>query len=101
MSKIVAPDTPSVEPPVVVTLAEVKVRVPKLANGTSEPPCSKSSTIHSALVWHSLALWPENECVTVLPVLTLVTVTLPADVLLAVAVTLIVLPAEMEKPEKV
>ena len=37
----------------------VKVTVPQLARGTSEPPDSKSSTIHSAFSWHSEG-WPEN-----------------------------------------
>lgn len=100
MFRIEAPDTPTVLPELVVTLAPVKVTVPKLANGTRELPCEKSSTIHSASVSQSLAVWPEKECVTVLPVLRLVRVTEPALVLVALAVILIWLPAAMGKPAK-
>src|SRR3569833_1178963 len=89
------------EPPLVPTLQPVKVTVPKLANGTREPFCSKSSTIHSALVSQSCAVWPLNECDTDRPVDRFSILTLPADVDVAVAVMRTESPARMVKPEKV
>jgi len=49
MSMICAPDRPT-DPEAVEAEAPVKVTVPKLTSGTRAPFCSKSSTIHSALV---------------------------------------------------
>ena len=79
--------------------APVKVTVPKLAKGTSEEPSSKSSTIHSALYSHSDG-WPENVCVTVLPLLTFVIVAVPPVFDDAVTVTVTSSPAEKVMPEK-
>ncbi|KAF8826364.1 hypothetical protein HHX47_DHR5000224 [Lentinula edodes] len=77
--------------------------VPKLANGTNEQllpsHSSKSSTIHSALVSHSLA---EDETVleTVVPLELFSMVKVPSEVLMTVAVTVTESPAEKEIPEK-
>jgi hypothetical protein len=86
-----------------LTLGEqpVKVTVPKLANGTREPPDEKSSTIHSALVSHSCADWPVKLCVTVLPLVLLMMVTEPALLLVALAVMVMLSPALMANPLKV
>ncbi len=99
MSMSVAPDGPTVEPLLVVADAPVKVTVPKLAKGTSEPPDSKSSTIHSALYSQS-AGWLENVCVTVLPFVLFVIVAVPPVFEDAVTVTVTVSPEEKVMPEK-
>ncbi|CAK5266529.1 unnamed protein product, partial [Mycena citricolor] len=77
----------------------VNVTVPKLANGTSELPSSKSSTIHSAFSPQSLPL-PESDLDTLLPVDSLVMETLPEVEDFLVATRVITSPALTEKPEK-
>jgi hypothetical protein len=98
MSMMVAPEGPTV-PEEVVASAPLKVTDPKLAKGTRLEPSSKSSTIHSAFSWQR-AEEEVSDLVTVLPVETFSITAVPALVLLAVTVSLIVLPAEMEIPEK-
>lgn len=100
MSMMVAPDGPTV-PEEPVAEAPVKVTSPKSAKGTSELPSEKSSTIHSALSSCRAADWPVNVWVTVVPLETFLTTAVPAVVEVAVTVTVMVSPAEMEMPEKV
>ena len=87
------------EPEPVFALAPVKVTVPKLANGTSELPSSKSSTIHSASCSHSAD--DDEICfVTVLPLELFVMTAVPDVVLEAVTVSVTESPALKEMPEK-
>jgi hypothetical protein len=110
ISRIWDPETPTV-PLEVVTDEPVNATVPKFARGTKPPPDEKSSTIHSALVWHSLhhhvsnhplqnisshtrvnaylLVSPEKVLVTVFPVVRFWMTALPALVLVAVTVILI------------
>ena len=93
-SMIVALLRPSVPPVLSAALAAVKTTVPKLDSATKLPPCSKSSTIHSAFWRHrteplgALRVW-----LTFLPVLTLVSETVPFVVEVATMSTWITLPA--------
>jgi hypothetical protein len=121
ISRICDPETPVV-PLEVVTEEPVKVTVPKFAKGTKLFPDEKSSTIHSALVWHSLhhhvsdyrlkgassynrvgsylLVWPEKVLVTVFPVVKFWMTALPALVLVAVTVILIWSPGLTVIPVK-
>lgn len=92
MSMMVEPDTEGEQ--------SVKVTLSKSTKLTRLPPELKSSTIHSALYSQSWLVSAEKEWVTVLPVVVFSRVTVPAFLLEAVAVMVIVSPAEMEKPEK-
>lgn len=103
---MVAPVTPTVVP-LLTAEAEVKVTVPKSANGTSEQESdevhsSKSSTIHSALYSQrepSATLLKVSD--TVVPVVKFSMTAEPPVLELAVTVILIESPAEMVIPEKV
>jgi len=99
MSIIVPLDGPSVAPVLVVATALVNATVPKLANGTSEPPSSKSSTIHSAFS-RQRALELLIDLVTVCPVDVFLITAVPFLVLLAVTVVVMTSPAEMLMPLK-
>lgn len=106
ISIMVAPVTPTVVP-LLTAEAEVKVTVPKSANGTSEQSVeeehsSKSSTIHSAL--YSQREPSETllkSSVTVVPVVKFSMTAEPPVLEVAVTVILIESPAEIEIPEKV
>ena len=98
MSMRVAPEGPTL-PLAVLALAPVKVTVPKLANGTSEEPSSKSSTIHSASCSHSAAV-DVSDLVTDLPFVLFVITAVPFFVLDAVTVSVTESPALNEMPEK-
>ena len=78
--------------------APVNVTVPKFANGTSELPSSKSSTIHSASCSHS-ALRDVICFVTVLPLELFVMTAVPALVDVAVTVRVTESPGEKVMPE--
>lgn len=91
---VTVPEDPLAEAP-------VKVTVPKLANGTREPPEEKSSTIHSALSSCRACDWPVKVWVTEVPFDTFLTTAVPAVVEVAVTVTVMVSPAEMLIPLKV
>tara|TARA_R110002060_G_scaffold22072_5_gene29951 strand:- start:3306 stop:3662 length:357 start_codon:yes stop_codon:yes gene_type:complete len=114
---IVAPVTPTLVP-LFTADAPLKVTVPKLANETREPPDSKSSTIHSALYSQSepreaslLKVWVTDVPVGYVslvdsdlksdgPLVTFLTIAVPAVLLVAVTVTVITSPAAMVMPEK-
>ena len=117
ISMIVAPVTPTLVP-LFTADAPLKVTVPKLANETREPPDSKSSTIHSALYSQSepreaslLKVWVTDVPVGYVslvdsdlksdgPLVTFLTIAVPAVLLVAVTVTVITSPAAMVMPEK-
>lgn len=99
MSMRVAPDGPTDEPEDVFADAPVNVTVPKFANGTSDEPSSKSSTIHSAFSSHSAAV-DVIDFVTVLPFVLFVMTAVPDLVVAAVTVTVTESPAEKVMPEK-
>jgi hypothetical protein len=99
MSKIVAPDGPTVLPDDLVATALENVTVPKLANGTRPPFDSKSSTIHSASYSQS-AGWPENVCVTDVPLVLFLIVAVPPVLEDALTVTVTESPALKLMPEK-
>lgn len=99
ISIILAPVTPTVFP-LCTAEAPVNVTVPKLAKVTWDPPESKSSMIHSALVSQSvpklaslLKLW-----VTVFPVEVFLIIAVPPVLEVAVTVTVTTSPAENEMP---
>ena len=98
MLMIVAPEG-DVEPLPVLADAPVNVTVPKLANGTSESPSSKSSTIHSASCSHS-ALLDEMLFETDCPLLLFVMTAVPLVVEDAVTVSVTLSPASKLMPEK-
>jgi hypothetical protein len=101
MSIIWVPETPTV-PALVTAEAPVNLTDPKSAKETKDPPSSKSSTIHSALVSHKVPVLPSplNECVLLFPEELFKTVAFPPVLLLAVTVTVIESPSLMVKPEK-
>lgn len=99
MSMMVAPEGPCV-PEEPEAVAPVKVTEPKSAKGTSEPPDEKSSTIHSAFSSWSALLWLVKVWVTDVPLELFLTTAVPALVEVAVTVTVMLSPAEMEMPEK-
>lgn len=78
MSRI-SPLPPDTVPEEVVALAPVKETEPKLAKETRLEPDSKSSTIHSASVWHKEPSLPSllKVWVTDWPVVLSVTVAVP------------------------
>ena len=73
--------------------------MPQFANGTSEEPSSKSSTIHSASCSHS-ADEEEMLCEPVWPFELFVMTAVPLVVDDAVTVSVTLSPAENEMPEK-
>ena len=83
----------------VFALAPVNVTVPKFANGTSELPSSKSSTIHSASCSHSAEL-DVMLFETVLPLLLFVITAVPDVVDDAVTVSVTLSPALKVMSEK-
>lgn len=88
-----------IEPVVVVAEAPVKTTEPKSAKPTSEPPSSKSSTIHS--VFCSQSALVEVICwVTVTPVVLFSMTAEPEVVEDAVTVTVTVSLEEKLMPEK-
>jgi len=81
-----------VEPPT-TALLPVNVTVPKSANGTSELPDSKSSTIHSAFSPHRVpCVSSVKVCDADFPVLTFSNVVVPLFAPVLVTVTLISFP---------
>lgn len=76
------PLPPDTVPEEVVALAPVKVTEPKLAKETRLEPDSKSSTIHSASVWHKEPKLPSllKVWLTDLPVVLFLTVAVPLQV---------------------
>jgi hypothetical protein len=99
MSKIVAPDGPTVLPDKLVAAAFKNVTVPKSAIGSRLSPDSECSTIHSASNSQS-AGWPENLCVTVTPVLWFTIVAVPPVLEAALTVRVTSSPALMVMPVK-
>jgi hypothetical protein len=101
ISIIVAPVTPTA-PAESVAEHPVNVTVPKSAKDTRLPPCSKSSTIHSALYSHNEPSEAslEKVWVTVTPVETFLMVATPPVLEDAVTVTVMTLPAAIEMPLK-
>ena len=98
MSIVFAPLGPT-ELDAVLADAPVNVTEPKLANGTSELPSSKSSTIHSASCSHSA----DDDVIdldTVLPFELFVITAVPAFVLDAVTVSVTESPGLKLIPEK-
>ena len=98
---VVAPLTPTV-PESVLAEAPVKVTVPKSAKPTRLPFCSKSSTIHSALVSQREAGVDPllKVCETFWPLVVFSMTAVPPVRLDAVTVTVMESPAEREIPEK-
>lgn len=99
ISTTVAFDGSNTAPELVVADADVNLTVPKLTKSTSPPSSVKSSTIQSAFAWHRGEV-DVRVVETLLRVVTFSMVAVPVVLLVAVTVSLMVSPAEMERVSK-